>query len=130
MNQEDLRAIMLIDLPYEELVSKLSELGEPVLGRLEQQLNAEHMELRGVITKIRAQIISDAFKDTSTPQYREGDMDFEPEGRKILPSQILTVEGLLAQLNNCYVAEGKLLSTIFVLKGIKRKMACELMSAK
>lgn len=129
-NVNDLRAVDFIDLPYQELVDELEKLGEPIIGRLIQQLDAEHMEVRAVITKIRAQIISDAFEDTNVQQYREGDMDFEPEKRKISPSQILTVEGLLAQLNNYYVAEGKLLGTLFIMKGIKMKKAQELMSGK
>lgn len=130
-NVNELRVLDFMDLPYVELVSKLEQLGEPILGRLIQQLEMEHRDIRAMITKLRAQIISDAFEDTNNQPYREGDMDdMPPRKRDISSNQILTVEGLLAQLNNYYYAESLVLKLDFILRGIKQKKAKELMSGE
>lgn len=127
----ELRVTDFMELSYEELVEELEKLGEPILGRLIQQLEMEHRDIRAGITKIRAQIISDAFEDTNNQPYREGDMDsMPPRKRDISSTQVLTVEGLLTQLNNYYYAESLILKLDFVLRGIKQKKAKKLMSGE
>ena len=97
---------------------------------LNQRLDIEFRYVHSEITKLRAKLITEAFKDTNKPAYREGTMDSVPEERSITPDQVRNVEYFLSVLNNLYYAIAKINAKQFVLEGIIKMKAEELMSGK
>lgn len=118
----------LIDMDYLDFLDYCEKISQPQCRALLQRIDIEIQTLNSEIIKARSKLITEAFKDTNKPPYREGDMSGIPEERSISPDQVTNVEFYLSVINNLYVAEAKAYAKQEVLKGICVLKAKEVMN--
>lgn len=120
----------ILDMDYLEFKELCDNLSESDCLILQQRFDIEFKYVYAEVTKMRAKIITEAFKDTNKPAYREGTMDTIPEERSISPDQVANLEYYLSALNNLYFAISKINSKQEVLSGMAKIKAEQLMSCK
>lgn len=120
----------MLDMDYLSFMDYCKEKSDSECMMINQRLDIEFKYVYSEITKLRAKIITEAFKDTNKPAYREGTMDSVPEERSISPDQVANLEYYLSVLNNLYFAVSKINSKQDIVKGLIQLKAEELMSGK